>query len=361
MQMFHLGIDVTKAKLDCALRRPDVNFTLPPSTFKQMEQKYAKDYAGDALYKKTIADAEDQLHRLSCFVAGTLVHTKKGLRPIEQIKVGDYVLSKPESGEGEACYKRVVKTFESDDQEVYYVSYHGEAGSGFLIVTGNHPFWVINSNDYGVDPEEHPGHEFDPINTWVRADHLSGEYGESLQLHDGRKVIVYLVRPILRMEISNMGWIVGSREMDPGYGHVVNFRGDRPEYCRGQIADAPGLAPIPLEGYSHRDDEYGIENYDWDDPLKRKVYNIEVEDNHTYFVGELGVWVHNTCKIDDLAGQKSAGAITEGHCAACLATIIRHNTAMPIARAVDMERLMRDLLIGCTTGFQVYFVPPCAI
>ena len=33
------------------------------------------------------------------FVAGTLVHTDKGLVPIEQIKVGDMVLSKPEIGE----------------------------------------------------------------------------------------------------------------------------------------------------------------------------------------------------------------------------------------------------------------------
>ena len=33
------------------------------------------------------------------FVAGTLVHTDKGLVPIEQIKVGDMVLSKHENGE----------------------------------------------------------------------------------------------------------------------------------------------------------------------------------------------------------------------------------------------------------------------
>ncbi len=26
-----------------------------------------------------------------------------------------------------------------------------------------------------------------------------------------------------------------------------------------------------------------------------KVYNFEVEDFHTYFVGEEGVWVHNIC------------------------------------------------------------------
>ena len=34
-----------------------------------------------------------------------------------------------------------------------------------------------------------------------------------------------------------------------------------------------------------------------DDNFKTTVYNIEVEDFHTYFVGELGIWVHNSCEI----------------------------------------------------------------
>ena len=46
-------------------------------------------------------------------VAGTLVHTDKGLVPIEQLKVGDMVLSKDESNTGEQAYKRVVSTFKS--------------------------------------------------------------------------------------------------------------------------------------------------------------------------------------------------------------------------------------------------------
>lgn len=28
-------------------------------------------------------------------------------------------------------------------------------------------------------------------------------------------------------------------------------------------------------------------------PMLATVYNIEVQDNHTYYVGELGIWVHN--------------------------------------------------------------------
>ena len=46
----------------------------------------------------------------ACFAAGTLVHTRDGLKPIEQIQVGDYVLSKPEN-DGELACKRVLQTF----------------------------------------------------------------------------------------------------------------------------------------------------------------------------------------------------------------------------------------------------------
>lgn len=37
-----------------------------------------------------------------------------------------------------------------------------------------------------------------------------------------------------------------------------------------------------------------IQDYEMQDPyLKLPVYNLEVEDFHTYYVGEHGVWVHN--------------------------------------------------------------------
>ena len=80
----------------------------------------------------------------ACFVAGTLVHTKEGLKPIEQIKVGDWVLSKHESGQD---YKRVTKTFVHDDAQVTLLSYRvrpfdPNGPGGFLIVTPDHPFWV---------------------------------------------------------------------------------------------------------------------------------------------------------------------------------------------------------------------------
>ena len=35
-----------------------------------------------------------------------------------------------------------------------------------------------------------------------------------------------------------------------------------------------------------------------------KVYNLEVKNFHTYFVGEKGVWVHNMCgKVTNRGGE----------------------------------------------------------
>jgi hypothetical protein len=81
------------------------------------------------------------------FVAGALVHTKDGLKPIEQIKVGDWILSKPESCEGESCYKRVTRTFEYDDREVYLLMYsvlneQNQIEREHVVAAGKHPIWV---------------------------------------------------------------------------------------------------------------------------------------------------------------------------------------------------------------------------
>ena len=59
------------------------------------------------------------------FVAGTLVHTDKGLIPIQDIKVGDMVLSRPEWGGNNASteYKRVSRAFLSGKDVIYRIVY----------------------------------------------------------------------------------------------------------------------------------------------------------------------------------------------------------------------------------------------
>jgi len=109
------------------------------------------------------------------FVAGTLVHTSKGLVPIQAIKLGDLVLSRPENG-GETAFKRVIRTFSTADQSVlqlniyklpveipstydadsYEIDFLGdwlpsEAEIEPVFCTANHPFWVENRGWTPVD------------------------------------------------------------------------------------------------------------------------------------------------------------------------------------------------------------------
>jgi hypothetical protein len=77
-----------------------------------------------------------------CFVAGTLVETKEGLRPIEEIELGDYVLSRNERT-GELEYREVVGLFVRDNQQIVHVELEDEEGNTTSIgATVEHPFWV---------------------------------------------------------------------------------------------------------------------------------------------------------------------------------------------------------------------------
>jgi hypothetical protein len=88
----------------------------------------------------------------SCFVAGTLVLTKEGRKPIEEIRVGDWVLSYPENQippkrlrtEAEYTYRRVTQTFVHEDKTVCEVTiFHFASNSQDVIrVTPNQPFFV---------------------------------------------------------------------------------------------------------------------------------------------------------------------------------------------------------------------------
>ncbi len=72
-----------------------------------------------------------------CFIAGTLIETQYGQKPIEEIQAGDMVLAEnPETGE--IALKRVVQTFENESDELVHVFVNGEE----IITTPNHPFYV---------------------------------------------------------------------------------------------------------------------------------------------------------------------------------------------------------------------------
>ena len=94
----------------------------------------AKGVADDiANYKNTKHD----ILTSQCFVEGTLVVTKDGDKPIEEIKAGDLVYSTdPETGESE--YKEVVRTFRKETDVLIHIFVNDDE----IETTPVHPFWV---------------------------------------------------------------------------------------------------------------------------------------------------------------------------------------------------------------------------
>ena len=111
----------------------DVNVNLDMGNGRpdpQPESSSAQKLEGDELHKAvlkeitTLPEARFAFEATpACFAKGTLVHTKEGLVPIEKLKVGDWVLSKPEDGTGEVAYKRVTQTFAHGPTEVLNLEY----------------------------------------------------------------------------------------------------------------------------------------------------------------------------------------------------------------------------------------------
>ena len=99
---------------------------------------------------------------------GTLVATKSGLVPIEDIQLGDLVWAyDPETGE--TALKPVVQTFRNETTEWIHVTVNGET----LTCTPEHPFYV-------------------PQKGWTSAIDLRA--GDRLQLLNGEYVVVEQVQ-----------------------------------------------------------------------------------------------------------------------------------------------------------------------
>jgi hypothetical protein len=92
---------------------------------------------------------------VSCFVAGTMVNTKDGQKPIEKLTIGDLVLTHTNS------YKEVINTMNRVSDDLYELEFKGEV----FVVTGNH--LVLTKED-----------------DWVRVDELDPKLHNIVQILD---------------------------------------------------------------------------------------------------------------------------------------------------------------------------------
>jgi hypothetical protein len=175
----------------------------------------------------------------SCFPGGTPVLTREGLRPIESLRVGDHVLARSEDGTRQA-WRPVVDTIVTHPDTLYHLRIRVETrGERFVHRARD----GVDGNDAEppVPSGSCPGTEETVVTT------------------------------------GNHPFYVLSRQQ-PGF-----FAAD--ELVPGDmlsLADG-GTAVLVSTRAEHAA------------PGQRfRTYNFEVEDFHTYFVGESGVWVHNT-------------------------------------------------------------------
>jgi hypothetical protein len=151
----------------------------------------------------------------NCFAANTPIHTPAGLTPIQNIQIGDQVLScNPYTHE--QAYKTVTNTFERQASRMVKIF----VGSDTITTTYSHPFRVGNQ--------------------WIVAGRLNK--GDQLLIPN--------------QALASLGT------------HLARS----------------GIAVDSVANYQQA----------------TTVYNFEVDDTHTYFVGNQGYLVHNWCAIDKI-------------------------------------------------------------
>lgn len=86
-----------------------------------------------------------------CFVAGTPVWTACGMIAIEQVKAGDLVWSRSETGNGPVDLRRVIQTFVTHPEELWSLDYdidNDGQSDETIRGTAEHPFWVDQTNRF---------------------------------------------------------------------------------------------------------------------------------------------------------------------------------------------------------------------
>ncbi|MGB5981093.1 MAG: Hint domain-containing protein [Nonlabens sp.] len=124
--------DLRKLDLDDAIKRED--FIEKYSKLHRSKPRYFKSY--------TFKDMLDG--KKPCFLAGTLVHTIHGAKPIEEIKTGETVWCY-DTENGKLDQKQVTQTYRNRTQKYRVIK---TEGGDEIKATGQHLFYVKSSNTW---------------------------------------------------------------------------------------------------------------------------------------------------------------------------------------------------------------------
>lgn len=258
-------------------------------------------------------------HKISTgFPAGTLVHTNKGLVPIQDINVGDLVLSKPESGEGEANYKHILNIFVYKNKELWLVvaqkhsrskdiqgnrldreMFFATQDTSEFIATPNHRILVTGMGKMG------PGVLDEviayPQPQWKRVDQLQ-QY-EVIVNKDGVMFYIEQAQPLSQFKDQELGTVDPTVAWYQRYYYVSQDPSETEDieyydFSDGTVIDIQIFKETQHLSSSKFSDKPSVGYYksnNWKTeqnlyiPFTDKVYNLVVADDYTYFVTKAGI------------------------------------------------------------------------
>lgn len=222
------------------------------------------------------------MNKNSGFVAGTLVHADQGLIPIQNIKVGDLVLSKPKNDpDANLVYQQVTQFLIKENQFIRAMYLGGPLNTeedryAYLISE-----FLFTSFDFSFNTFDKKG-MFD-IDISKQKQILASELacGDPLLHFSGQFIDVIENLRLYQTTKPDKAFYMVFPDYDAGIFLDVNA------YKNNKLIVPNSLEDESLEVVNWDENEYPIA-----DEYIDTVYHLEVEDFHTYFVGELGVWVH---------------------------------------------------------------------
>jgi hypothetical protein len=184
-----------------------------------------------------------------CFIAGTQVLTPEGVKDIESIQVGDWVMADDPNTPGDIQARQVTQVYIHEVTSLIDLMIDGEV----ITTTPSHPFWV-------------------PGLGWIRAEDL--QVGTTLQTEDGRivdidgvqkrygnfKVYNFEVECFNSYFVSDLGILVHNtssinpRTLQHEYKHAPDFGVDgnwnkaNGDAFKKAIQDHIDNAPVKIEG-----------------------------------------------------------------------------------------------------------------
>ena len=153
-----------------------------------------------------------------CFIAGTLIFTNVGAKPIEEIDIGDIVWAYNDTT-GQYGQKKVVNLFQYERDSVYHI----QVGNEVIKATADHPFYIGGR--------------------WLRVAEL--KVGDSVQLFDGSNLVIEQITvvpgrtTVYNFEVADYHtyYVAGAKVLVHNSDPCENALGQAKKYRNGHLAN----------------------------------------------------------------------------------------------------------------------------